>query len=65
MGKYRSKQAVYGFTQAHTAKGTKQRTQGDRQPQVIRDPWRQRFPRQVKPQGDRQPDGGQVEAHEV
>lgn len=35
-----------------------------KQKQVLRDPWRQRFPRQFKPQGDQQPDGGQVVAHE-
>ncbi|MBQ9040952.1 MAG: hypothetical protein IJ119_15920 [Clostridia bacterium] len=61
MGKYRSKQSLYGFTQAHIAK---KRNQDDRQPQVIRDPWRQRFPKPIKNQSDQQPDGEQVEAHE-
>lgn len=31
-----------------------------KQPQVLRDPWRQRFPRHIKPQDDQQPDGEQV-----
>ena len=59
MGKYRSKSKMYGFLQARASKNPK-RNQDDRQPQVIRDPWRQRFPRQIKPQDDQQPDGGQV-----
>jgi len=59
VGKYRRKAALYGVINARAERNRK-RTQGDRQPQVIRDPWRAKHPRQVKPQDDRQPDGGQV-----
>ena len=55
MGKYRRKSALYGVISARTERNRK-RTQGDRQPQVIRDAWRQRFPRQIKSQGDQQPE---------
>lgn len=63
MGKYRSKSTLYSVINTR-AERSRKRTQGDRQPQVIRNPWRAKHPRQVKPQGDQQPDGDQVEAHE-
>lgn len=60
MGKYRRKSALYGVISAKAAERNKKRTQGDRQPQILHDAWRQRFPRQIKPQGDQQSEGEQV-----
>lgn len=36
------------------------RQHNNQPPFIIRDPWRERFPKQFKAQGDQQPDGGQV-----
>ncbi len=59
VGKYRSKSQLYGVISARTERNRK-RTQGDRQSQVIRDPWMTKHPRQVKPQVDQQANGEQV-----
>lgn len=48
MGKYRSKEALYGRTQVSAAKAAKQRNQDDRPPVVLRDEWRAAHPRKPK-----------------